>query len=159
MDENIKICTMCGRGFVPAHNNAKLCSDECRAKSAKLIAFKQNEKRKEENRRKLGVRTCKICGTEFVPKNPQMVMCSRDCHRRKRNADRRSPKREVKRVYVVKKKPDKNEKLVQKAVLALESGMSYGKAELQTYLEKQSIEMAIRRRQMQDEWERRKQNG
>ena len=38
MDDLIKICKICGKGFSPAHHNSTLCSDECRAKSAKWEA-------------------------------------------------------------------------------------------------------------------------
>ena len=162
MDDVIKICKICGKGFSPVHHNSTLCSDECRAKSARQIAIQQGAKRRERTRERLGTRFCKVCGKEFAPKHSQMVMCSKNCNKNKNrinaNKRRRTKEAKVQKAIVISKRIEKNEKLVREAVQAKEAGLSYGKAEMKRYLEKQSIEMAIRRKQMQEEWERRKQD-
>ena len=156
----MKICTVCGKEFSYTHNRVTMCSEACRNKSKRMIALRQLEKRKEKTRERLGTRICKVCGKEFQPKNPQMLMCSKDCNGNKNrlNANKRKlrEKAKVQKAVVASKKKQKNAELVQETVLAKQDGLSYGKAKMNLYIERQSIEMAIRRRQLQEEWERRK---
>lgn len=160
-------CRICGKEFIPANKKTQLCSEECRKENKKLHARKQNAEKTAERREKNSAltRTCVICGKEFSVKNWNQKMCSKECvleHRRKAQSIYKKEKREEV-VKVITRRNRKQIPLVQMSVEAQQkAGTSYGKYASIPYLEKQSEEMAKRRRELDAEWERKrneKKNG
>ena len=155
--EEIK-CKICGKQFTPAHKNVKLCSDECKKESKRLSAKKQTVDRREKNRALMGTRICEVCGKEFPIKNWNMKRCSKECTlEQKKSTDRINKRKKREQVVTVaKQKKQKQIQLVQDSLEAQKASTSYGKYALKPYLAKQSEEMAKRRRELDAEWERKR---
>lgn len=157
----INRCNVCGKEFIVTPRMKTLCSAECRLESKRISSRKQMQKKREENRKLLGTRFCTVCGKEFAPKNSLQVRCSRSCTQ-KRGTEYKQEYRKItkKQIADEQKARAKNEKeLVKYSVLAGNEKTSYGKYESRFYLEKQSEEMAKRRRELDAEWERKRKNG
>ena len=154
-------CNVCGKEFIVTPRMKTLCSVECRLESKRISSRKQLEKKKEENRKLLGTRKCSVCGKEFAPKNSRQVRCSRSCTRKKGTEYKQEYRAITKKQIADEKKArvQKEKELVKYSVLAGKEKTSYGKYESKFYLAKQSEEMANRRRELYDEWERKRNNG
>lgn len=151
-------CKICGREFESSCKHAQLCSEECRKENKKIHSKKHADKCKEQNRALMGTRICTVCGKEFSPKNWNQKVCSKECvpeNRRKRDAIKKQKKKEEK-VKVKNKRRRKIIPLVQDSLKAQEAGMSYGKYAAIPYLAKQSEEMAKRRRELDAEREKKR---
>lgn len=157
----INKCKICGKEFIVTSRTKTICSAECRLENKKLMSRRQMQKRKEENRKLLGTKKCEVCGKEFAPKNSLQVRCSRSCTRKTgteyKQAYRKITKKEIEEGQKLRAKKEKE--LVGMSVQAGNAGTSYGKYESQFYLAKQSEEMAKRRRELDAEWERKRNNG
>lgn len=159
-------CKICGREFESSYKHATLCSDECRQENKKLHARKQHVQKTAERREKNSTltRTCGVCGKEFHSKNWNQIMCSKECvlvHRRKAQSIYKKEKRQEV-VKVITRRNRKSIPLVQDSLKAEEAGTTYGKYALIPYLAKQSEEMAKHRRELDAEWEKKrneKKNG
>lgn len=169
MSEIYKIqCRICGREFESSHKHAQLCSEECRKENKKILARKQTAQktaeRRERNSSMMEQKTCVVCGRKFLANNWIQKTCSKECtlkHRRTSQAINKQKKKEDV-VKVITRRNRKQIPLVQDSLKAEEAGTSYGKYALKPYLEKQSEEMAKRRRELDAEWERKrneKKNG
>lgn len=159
MSEKYKIqCKICGREFESSYKHAQICSEECREENKKLHARKQTADRREKNRALMGTRFCTVCGKEFPIKNWNQKVCSKECvlkHRSKTKAiNKRKKKEQI--VAVAKQKEQKMIPLVKDSVAAQKAGTSYGKHAAVPYLAKQSEEMAKRRRELDAEWEKKR---
>lgn len=152
------ICKICGKSFIPAHKNSKLCSEECKKESRKLSSKKQTAERREINRALMGTRFCEVCGKEFPIKNWNMKRCSKECTReQKRSIDRNNKRKKREQVAAVaKQKKQKQIPLVCDSVKAQKEHTTYGKYAIRPYLAKQSEEMAKRRRELDAEWEKKR---
>lgn len=151
-------CKICGKSFTPAHKSTKLCSEECKKESKKLSSKKQTDKRREINRALMGTRFCEVCGKEFPIKNWNMKRCSKECTlEQKRSLDRiNKRKKREQAVTVRKQKEQKMIPLVKDSVAAQKECTSYGKYAIKPYLANQSEEMAKRRRELDAEWEKKR---
>ena len=169
MSELYKIkCRICGMEFESSHRQARLCSEECRKENKKIVARKQTAKKTAERREKnsalMEQKTCVVCGKKFLANNWIQKVCSKECtleHRRKTQAINKQKKKEDV-VKVITRRNRKQIPLVQDSLKAEEAGTTYGKYALIPYLAKQSEEMAKRRRELDAEWERKrneKKNG
>ena len=119
------------------------------------------KKKREENRKQIGMKKCEVCGKEFSPKNRLQVRCSRDCTR-DRGAEYKQKHRKITKKQIAdeqKAREKKEKELVKYSVLAGNEKTSYGKYESKFYIAKQSEEMAKRRRELDAEWERKRNNG
>lgn len=151
-------CRICGKQFTPSNGNTKLCSEDCKKENKRIIARKYAEKRRKENPALMGTKTCIVCGKEFPVKNWNQKTCSEECileHRKKSQTSRRQRKKET----VVKVKQQRNKKqipLVLDSIEAEKAGTSYGKYKVIPYIEKQSEEMALHRRELDLLWERKR---
>ena len=68
---NLKLCSNCGNGFAPPHQNQRYCSIKCR---------NINQNRKLRNP-PLPVKKCRICRNTFKPYSICSVFCSRKCYK------------------------------------------------------------------------------
>jgi hypothetical protein len=137
-----------------------MCSEECRAINIKRIGKAYRDTERELYLASLPTRICQECGKEFKPVNPKMTMCSHSCALtwgKRRAMQYEKNKRAQKRIEKERAKK-KVSPLVAKSIEATEEGTTYGKLELRSYLEQQSEEMAKRRREMEIEWERKRNN-
>lgn len=153
-------CRICGKEFAPEHKNTRLCSEECRKENKKLHSRKQTSEKTAKRREKNSslTRVCIVCGKEYPVKNWNQKMCSEKCvieHRRKAQLIYKKEKRQEV-VKVITRRNRKQIPLVQDSVEAEKAGTSYGKYALIPYLAKQSEEMAKRRRELDAEWERKR---
>lgn len=159
MSEKYKIkCKICGREFESSYKHATLCSEECRKENKRLHARKQTVDRREKNRALMGTGICVVCGKEFPLKNWNQKVCSKGCilkHKSKTKAINRLKKKEQ-IVAIAKHKEQKMIPLVKDSVAAQKAGTSYGKYAIKPYLAKQSEEMAKRRRELDAEWEKKR---
>ena len=82
-------CEICQRDFVATVSRGRLCSDECRAESARQYAQKRDEER---HRAKGTVRQCKICGALFcvLYGSKQRLFCSDKCKEEQLRRDKRA---------------------------------------------------------------------
>ncbi len=154
-------CKICGKEFIVTPRMKLICSAECRIENKKIIARRNAQKMREENRRRLGTKQCAVCGKEFSPKNSRQVRCSRNCTKN-RSSEYKAEYRKITKKQIAdeqKARAKKEKELVRYSVLAGNEKTSYGKYESQFYLAKQSEEMAKRRRELDAEWERKKNNG
>lgn len=73
-----KECRCCGSVFVARSDSHVMCSDQCRAEDARLVARRRNEER---NQRDRTPRLCRECGLSFSPEygNKRRDFCSQDC--------------------------------------------------------------------------------
>lgn len=154
-------CKICGKEFAPSNGSRTICSDECRKQGRRLNAKEYAERKRKERRSQIKMKTCEVCGKEFMPRTSLQVRCSKSCTVMLGNQYKRDncKKRKEELAESKKRKKSKAEELVEFNTQALAAGKTYGKHELQPFLEKQSIEMAKRRREMEIEWERKRKNG
>lgn len=152
-------CKVCGKEFTPSKDSRTLCSNECRVIGKRINVKKYAKKKSQEKQLMLGTRNCEVCGKEFHPRTGRQVRCSNNCTAQIRNQQTVENKRAKRMLCVEDKKlrRSKEARLVEFAVQAWEEGRtSYGKYEMQGYLEQQSMEMAKRRRELDAEWERKR---
>lgn len=157
----INKCKICGKEFIVTPRMKLICSAECRIENKKIIARRNAQKMREENRMRLGTKKCAVCGKEFSPKNSRQVRCSRSCTQ-KRGTEYKQEYRKITKKQIAdeqKRRKQKEKELTGMSVQAGKAGMTYGKLEMQDYLAKQSFEMAKRRRELDAEWERKRKNG
>lgn len=151
----IRKCKICGKEFVVSSKNKRVCSDECRRVNKNLTSKRFAMKQAEEKRKTPKISYCENCGKAFSPKNSRHLRCTPNCGE------------DVAVEEVKKLTPREQEKLRKKKLkelidfneTALRGGRSYGKLEMQSYLAKQSEEMARHRRELEAEFKRRKSNG
>lgn len=151
-------CRICGKEFTPSKESRTLCSDECRREAKRMNANEYRVRRIAQNRKRLGTRFCTVCGKEFVPKTSQQVRCSPECTRMRATEYKRENVRNNKQriAEAQKTKKSKEKELLEFNYQAMKAKRTYGKHELKFYLEKQSEEMARRRRELEAEWERKR---
>ena len=157
----IKKCKICGKEFLATVTTKTICSVECKVINNRLNNKMHMQKKREEKRKELGTKKCPVCGKEFVPRNDQHKRCSQECTQKIHNDYKREYIRVTKKQLAEEKKMrEKNGKeLVKMSVEAGNAHTTYGKLELQNYLLKQSFDMERRRRELDAEWERKRNNG
>ena len=124
-----------------------------------MNAKEYSARKRKESRSLVKMKSCEVCGKEFMPRTSLQVRCSKTCTATLGNQYKweNCKKRKAELAEGKKRKKSKEKELVEFNTQALAAGKTYGKHELQSFLEKQSIEMAKRRREMEIEWERKRQ--
>ena len=151
-------CKICGKEFALSKECRTICSDECRIQDRRLNAKEYSARKRKESRSLVKMKSCEVCGKEFMPRTSLQVRCSKTCTATLGNQYKweNCKKRKAELAEGKKRKKSKEKELVEFNLKALEAGRTYGKHELQSFLEKQSIEMAKRRRELEIEWERKR---
>jgi len=152
-------CKICGKEFTPSKESRTICSDVCRVISKRASVMRYSKKKSQEKQLMLGTRCCEVCGKEFHPRTSLMVRCSPECTAKLGSLYTLENKKLRRKLAVEKKnlKKGKEAELVEFTAQAWQEGRrSYGKHEMQGYLEQQSLEMAKRRRELDAEWERKR---
>jgi len=73
----LKICKECNKLYIPAYNNQKQCSEECRI-SADRRRKRERQRKKRNSFHKIHV--CRYCGQEFIATTASMY-CSDICRK------------------------------------------------------------------------------
>ena len=77
-EDDLRMCKICGKEFLPTHGNQACCSAECKAEAEK-------KRQREWYRKKHEIpdtAVCAICGVQFKPKSPRNKCCSKECSRK-----------------------------------------------------------------------------
>lgn len=158
--ETIK-CKICGKEFTTNIKTKRICSPACKIENNRINVRNHAKKLREKRRLELGIRKCTVCGKEFSPRNGRQVRCTPNCTKSRRGEYKAEYRKVTKQQMQAEQKlRERNGKaIVAMSVQAGNAHTTYGKLELQDYLAKQSLEMAKRRRELDAEWERKRNNG
>lgn len=154
-------CKICGKKFTTNNKTKKICSPACKIENNRINVRIHAQKKREEKRKALGTRKCTVCGKEFSPRNGRQVRCTPKCTK-SRSGEYKAEYRKITKQqmsYEQKLREQNGKEIIAMSVKAGNAHTTYGKLELQDYLAKQSLEMAKRRRELDLEWERKRNNG
>lgn len=152
-------CKICGKEFTPTSDCRTICSDECRKENKRLSARQYQKQKSQQHQLMLGTRTCEVCGKDFHPRTRLMVRCSPACTAKLGTLFKQESRKTKKEQMTIERKlrRDREAEIAELTVQGWKEGKrSYGKQEMQSYLAKQSDEMAKRRRELDAEWEKKK---